>query len=132
MSVSSTVLNDSQKLAAGLNSTGDGDNALALADLQTRGIFSGQGFNPGTGTVTFDDFYSGILNGVGNRARTAQTLAEQQEGIKLQLDIRRESISGVSIDEEMINLIKFQQAFQASARLVSIVDEMFDILQNQI
>ncbi|WP_042250318.1 flagellar basal body rod C-terminal domain-containing protein [Nitrospina gracilis] len=82
--------------------------------------------------MTFNDFYSGLLNNVGSGSRSAQTLAQQQEGIKLQLDIRRESVSGVSIDEEMINLIKFQQAFQASARMISIVDEMFDILQNQI
>lgn len=132
MSVSTALLADSQILAAGQNGTGDGDNALALAGLQTRGVFSGIGFSSGTGTATFDDFYSGILNNVGNGSRSAQTLAQQQEGIKLQLDARRESISGVSIDEEMINLIKFQQAFQASARMISIVDEMFDILQNQI
>ncbi|MGP0565438.1 MULTISPECIES: flagellar hook-associated protein FlgK [unclassified Nitrospina] len=132
MSVSTTLLADSQKLAAGQNGTTDGDNALALAGLQTRGIFSGIGFSSGSGTVTFNDFYSGLLNNVGSGSRSAQTLAQQQEGIKLQLDIRRESVSGVSIDEEMINLIKFQQAFQASARMISIVDEMFDILQNQI
>ncbi|CAI2717139.1 flagellar hook-associated protein FlgK [Nitrospina watsonii] len=132
LSVSTTLLADSQKLAAGLNSTGDGDNALALAGLQTRGVFSGLGFASGSGSATFDDFYSGLINSVGNGARSAQTLAQQQESISLQLDIRRESVSGVSIDEEMINLIKFQQAFQASARMISIVDEMFDILQNQI
>ena len=47
----------------------------------------------------------------------------------LQLNTQRESISGVSLDEEMINLIKFQQAFAASARMITVIEEMFDVLQ---
>jgi len=132
MSVSSALLSNSQLLAAGLTSTGDGDNALNLSNLQTAGIFSGQSFNTTTGTVDFGDFYSGIINGVGVGSRSAQTISAQQEGVMLQLDTRRESTSGVSLDEEMINLIKFQQAFQASARLLNVVDEMFSILQDRI
>ena len=47
----------------------------------------------------------------------------------LQLNNQRESISGVSLDEEMINLIKFQQAYAASARMITVIEEMFDVLQ---
>jgi flagellar hook-associated protein 1 FlgK len=47
----------------------------------------------------------------------------------LQLNTQRESISGVSLDEEMINLIKFQQAYAASARMITVIEEMFDVLQ---
>ncbi len=132
ISVDTALANNPNLLAAGLTSTGDGDNALALSNLQTAGIFSGQSFNTSAGSADFGDFYNGILNGVGVGSRSAQTIAEQQEGVMLQLDIRRESTSGVSLDEEMINLIKFQQAFQASARLINVVDEMFSILQDRI
>ncbi len=47
----------------------------------------------------------------------------------LQLNTQRESISGVSLDEEMINFIKFQQAYAASARMITVIEEMFDVLQ---
>ena len=47
----------------------------------------------------------------------------------LQLNAQRESISGVSLDEEMVNLIKFQQAYAASARMITVIEEMFDVLQ---
>jgi len=48
------------------------------------------------------------------------------------LDTRRESISGVSIDEELINMIKFQQAYNAAARLIGVVDELLDTVISQV
>jgi flagellar hook-associated protein 1 FlgK len=92
-------------------------------------VFSAGAFTPGAGTSTFDDFFNSIISGLGTGSRSAQTILQQQEGITLQLNIQRESISGVSLDEEFINLIKFQQAFAASARMVTVVEEIFDVLQ---
>ena len=70
-----------------------------------------------------------MISGLGAGSRSSQTILQQQEGILLQLNTQRESISGVSLDEEMINLIKFQQAYAASARMVTVIEEMFDVLQ---
>jgi len=50
----------------------------------------------------------------------------------LQLNTRRESKSGVSIDEEFINMVKFQQAYNASARLIGVVDELLDTVISQV
>ncbi|NIP99219.1 MAG: flagellar hook-associated protein FlgK [Nitrospinaceae bacterium] len=132
MSVSSAILADTDRIAAGLNSIGDGQNALEISNLQNRLVFSGSAFSPGSGNSTFDDFYNSLISGLGNGSRSAQTVAAQQEGVMLQLNTQRESISGVSLDEEMVNLIKFQQAFAASARMITVIEEMFDVLQNQI
>ncbi len=78
------------------------------------------------------DFYWVRSCTIGIQSASAQAGVRQQEGVLLQLNNRRESISGVSIDEELINLIKFQQAFNASARLINVVDELFDTLINRI
>ena len=129
MALSSTVMNDTDKIAAGLSGTGDGQNALNISNLQNSLVFSSGGFTPGTGTSTFDDFYNSIVSGLGAGSRSSQTILRQQEGVMLQLNTQRESISGVSLDEEMINLIKFQQAFAASARMITVIEEMFDVLQ---
>ena len=129
MALSSTVLNDLNKIAAGLSGPGDGQNALNISNLQTSLVFSAGAFTPGAGSSTFDDFFNSMISGLGTGSRSAQTILQQQEGILLQLNTQRESISGVSLDEEMINLIKFQQAYAASARMVTVIEEMFDILQ---
>ena len=129
MTLSSTVLNDTDKIAAGLSGTGDGQNALNISNLQNSLVFSSGGFTPGTGTSTFDDFYNSLVSGLGAGSRSSQTILKQQEGVMLQLNTQRESISGVSLDEEMINLIKFQQAYAASARMITVIEEMFDVLQ---
>jgi len=129
MALSSTVLNDTSKIAAGLSGTGDGQNALNISNLQNSLVFSSGGFTPGAGTSTFDDFYNSIISGLGAGSRSSQTILKQQEGVMLQLNTQRESISGVSLDEEMINLIKFQQAYAASARMITVIEEMFDVLQ---
>ncbi len=132
MSVASAVRNDPRKVAAGKTSGGDGVNAQDLANLQTQLIFDGVSLNiASSGTFTFDEFYTSLVSDVGIRSFSATSTVEQQEGILLQLDNRRESISGVSIDEEMINIIKFQESFNASSRLIATVQELLDRLINQ-
>ena len=86
----------------------------------------------GSGTFTFDEFYSSIVSTVGINSFSSQSTFSQQEAILLQLDTRRESISGVSIDEELINMIKFQQAYNAAARLIGVVDELLDTVISQV
>ena len=132
-SVSSAVLSNSSKIAAGLNSSTDGANALALVDLQSKLVFDSVTLDSaGSGTFTFNEFYSSLVSNVGIQSFSSRSIYSQQEGILLQLDTRRESVSGVSIDEEMINMIKFQQAYNAAARLISVVDELLDTVISQV
>ncbi len=131
IAVSSAVSTDSSKIAAGETTNGDGANALDLADLQNELTFNSVTLQSGSGAFTFDEFYNAIVGAIGVQSQSAQASVAQQEGVLLQLNNRRESISGVSIDEEMIRLIKFQQAFNASARLISTVEELFDTLINR-
>ena len=130
--VASGVLSNSNKISAGLNSSTDGANALEMVKLQSKLVFDSVSLSSGSGTFTFDEFYSSMVSTVGIQSFASQSTLSQQEGILLQLDTRRESISGVSIDEEMINMIKFQQAFNAAARLIGTVDELLDTVISQV
>jgi flagellar hook-associated protein 1 FlgK len=131
-SVSSKILSNSNKISAGLNTRTDGGNARALTDLQSKLVFDNVTLKAGSGTFTFDEFYSSIVSTVGIQSYATRSTLSQKDGILLQLNTRRESISGVSIDEEMINMIKFQQAFNAAARLIGVAEEMMDNLINQV
>jgi flagellar hook-associated protein 1 FlgK len=131
-SVSSKILSNSNKISAGLNTRTDGGNARALTDLQSKLVFDNVTLKAGSGTFTFDEFYSSIVSTVGIQSYASRNTLSQKDGILLQLNTRRESISGVSIDEEMINMIKFQQAFNAAARLIGVAEEMMDNLINQV
>jgi len=128
MSVSSTITADGQKIAAGTTTNGDGGNALLMADLQNELVFNSVTWSSESGSFTFDEYYNAVVSTIGIKSFSAQAILRQQEGVMLQLNSRRESISGVSIDEEMIKMIKFQQAYNASARMISMVDEMLDTL----
>jgi len=128
MSVSSTITANTRKIAAGTTTNGDGGNALLMADLQNELAFNSVTWSSESGSYTFDEYYNAVVSTIGIESFSAQATLRQQEGIMLQLNSRRESISGVSIDEEMIKMIKFQQAYNASARMISVVDEMLDAL----
>ena len=128
MSVSSTITANTRKIAAGTTTNGDGANALLMASLQNELVFNSVTLSSGSGSYTFDEYYNAVVSTIGIESFSAQATLRQQEGIMLQLNSRRESISGVSIDEEMIKMIKFQQAYNASARMISVVDEMLDAL----
>ena len=128
MSVSSTITANTKRIAAGNTKSGDGGNALQMANLQNDLVFNSVTLSSGSGSYTFDEYYNAVVSTIGIESFSAQATLRQQEGVMLQLNSRRESISGVSIDEEMIKMIKFQQAYNASARMISMVEEMLDTL----
>ena len=132
VSVNGVVKSNTRKIAAAKTLNGDGENARDLAGLQNSLVYDGASLKSGSGAFTFNDFYNSIVTDLAVAARSSKINLSQQEGLQIQLINRRESASGVSIDEEMINLIKFQQAFNAAARVITTVDEMLSLLQNQI
>ena len=131
--ISSDVASNASKIGAGLNSSSDGTNALRLIGLQSKLSFNSvTHIAEGSGAFTFNEFYNSIVSDLGIQSFSTQASFEQQEGILLQLNTRRESKSGVSIDEEFINMVKFQQAYNASARLIGVVDELLDTVISQV
>lgn len=128
MTVSSAVMTDTNKVAAGLTTVqGDGDNALRIAQSQNS-MSMNKATASASGTATFAEYYNSVVGQVGVSAKEANSTFNQQELINFELDNRREQVAGVSLDEEMVNLIKYQHAYQASARLVGVVDELLQTL----
>ena len=98
-------------------SPGDNRVALALSGIQGLRILEG-------GTATMDDFYNSIVSEVGIAANQNRAALNQNRDIMTQLNKMREQISGVSIDEETTKLMQYQHAFDASARVIRVADEM--------
>lgn len=123
--VNPEILAALDKIAAGKTANaGDGTNAQDMASLKmARFTFSGQ-------TSTFDDFYRNAVAGLGVKSQEARRVTENMETLVAQVENRRQSVSGVSIDEEMSNIIKHQQAYNAAARFVTSIDEMLDKVIN--
>jgi flagellar hook-associated protein 1 FlgK len=84
------------------------------------------------GTASFDDAYSAIIADVGTRTGQAKINASAQQKLLEQAQATRESISGVNLDEEAANLLRFQQAYQAAAQVIAVADDMFDTLINAV
>lgn len=100
---------------------GNNTNALALVALQSAAVAS-------LGTMTMGEYYTGLAASVGETSRAAEVDFLAQEVIHEQLEQRRGEVSGVSLDEEMTDLIKFQRAYEASARLITVSDELLQTL----
>ena len=83
-------------------------------------------------TATFDDFFRGFIGQLGIDTQEAERMAENQEMLVGQQMNRREILSGVSLDEEMTNMIRFQHAYNAAARTITTMDEMLDTLINRV
>ena len=108
-------------VGANTNGVGDNRNALALADLQTRTIMQG-------GASTFEEVYGQLVSKVGTVTRQAEVDQSARDALHTQLTGERESLSGVNLDEEAANLMRFQQAFQANSQLIAAANRIFDSL----
>lgn len=107
--------------AASSSSSGDNTNALRLIDLQSK-------LTMNSSTATFSDFLESTTVELGVETRQKTSEKESFGYLLLSLNNRRQEVSGVSIEEEMINIIRFQQAFQASAKYISVIDELTNVL----
>jgi flagellar hook-associated protein FlgK len=125
MSLNKTIFNDVSKIAAAAQGGAAGDNTVAnlISALQSRQVMDG-------GTSTIDDYYNTQVGQVGAVAQRAMKAQESQKNVISQLTNIRESISGVSLDEETTKMIEFQKTYDASARLIKTADEMFDTILN--
>mgnify|MGYP000754844993 CR=1 FL=1 len=121
-SLSAALEADAGNIAAsGDGVSGDNANALALTALRNLGVFS-------NGTQTFNDFLTTNQTALGVTTQRSHHEAEAQQLVVTQIDGFIESVSGVSIDEESTLLIQYERAFQACSRVISIVDEMLNML----
>lgn len=123
--VSDAILKDPGRIAAGNVPGAPGDNRIAnkMGQLQYQSLMS-------DGRTTLDDFYNSVVGQVGLESKQIQSAQSAQGDVVKQLSNIRESISGVSLDEETTKMVEFQKAFEASARLIKTADEMFDTVLN--
>jgi flagellar hook-associated protein 1 len=114
------VMESSDFMAVGLEGGKAGDNrvALKIAALQD------QMFETPGGTTTLDQFYDGILGTIGVHVSRNTFEQQQQKDILTQLEHFRETVSGVSIDEETAQLLQMQHLYDASAKMISVADEL--------
>ncbi|KGX86794.1 flagellar hook-associated protein FlgK [Pontibacillus marinus] len=103
---------------------GNGENAKALADVKNTPL-SDLGENTDVST-----FYESLIGDMGVQSQEYRRLEDNSSTLRLSVEERRQSVSGVSLDEEMSNMIKFQHAYNAAARSMTTVDEMLDKIIN--
>lgn len=122
--INSSLLKDSSDLVVGgytadndKNASGDGSRAKAIADLQSSGGFS--------------DDYNEIITDMGIIKQQADNKMDNQADLVALLDQRKESVSGVDMNEEVVDMIQYQSAFQANARMITTINEMLDTLINR-
>ena len=130
LEVSSYILQDISNIAAGLGDEvgeGNGLNALAIAQLREIRFDIG-----GSGQTTFEGYYRDTIASLGTKSQESIRMVDNQQSLLNQLVNRRESVTGVSLDEEMSNLMMFQHAYQAAARIVTTLDTMLDTVINRM
>lgn len=128
--VSSDILADNglQKIAAAGDAAalpGDNSNAIKLIALRDQGVV-------GLNGASFDDFARSLISNLGVDAQQANMMKQNQDVMVKQVDLNRQSVSGVSLDEEMTNMIKYQKSYAASARMITTMDELLDTLINRM
>lgn len=122
IAVSATLKADPLKLAASSDTTpGNNAAAVAIARLNETGISSLNG-------LTLSQAYEGTVFEVASQIRSAQTDAEAAGSVSETLQAQREALSGVSLDEEAVALMRYQRSYQGAARLIAAVDEMMQTI----
>ncbi|VAW69407.1 Flagellar hook-associated protein FlgK, partial [hydrothermal vent metagenome] len=107
------------------NAVGDNRNMLLMAGIQTESVLN-------NGNATLEQSYNSLISEVGVVTQQVKINLQVEESILQQAFERRESISGVNLDEEAADLIRFQQAYQAAARVIQTSQEIFNSLLSAV
>lgn len=121
----SGALRDQDSFTLGPNAAGvsDSRNAIALGQVQTTKLLLSADGQP---SATLQSVYSQLVSSVGNKSREAQVNRDAQESLVSQATEAQQSVAGVNLDEEAANLIRYQQAYQASSKVMTIASKLFD------
>jgi flagellar hook-associated protein 1 FlgK len=106
--------------------TGDVSIAVEISELNSRAVMGPNG------QYSINAFFRTLVTEMGMKTQQARRQLSSSEVISEHLDNRRQSISGVSLDEEVANLVTYEKAFQASARIINVIDEMLDQVINRM
>jgi len=119
--ISVAVTDTNTIAAAGSAATvpGDNTNALAMADIKNASVLNG---------TNFSKYFNAFVADIGVVTNSAYTSADAQKKVVEELQLAKDSLSGVSLEEEAVNLIKLQKAYEASAKLMSVANTLFDSL----
>jgi flagellar hook-associated protein 1 FlgK len=125
--VNAAIVADATLISAAQSASapGDGANALAMAQLQSTKTMS-------AGTQTFGDFYDNFVAQVGLDSQNNTNTNNTQKTLVSSLTTQRDSISNVSLDEEMTNMIQYQDGYNAAARVITTMDSMLDTIINHM
>ncbi len=115
------AVGDSFSLSDNADGIGDNRNARRLADLQTANLMLG-------GTASFATTYGTLVADVGTKTQQASSNAGVQERLLAQAQAAMDEVSGVNLDEEAADLVRFQQAYQAAAQVINVANSLFDTL----
>jgi len=112
---------DTYSIAPNTGGVGDNRNAAALAALQTTNILDG-------GKATFQGSYAETVSFVGNKTREVQVSGLASQALLEQTTSQQQAVSGVNLDEEAANLLRYQQAYQACGKVMQIASTLFDVV----
>jgi flagellar hook-associated protein 1 FlgK len=115
------AVGDSFSLSDNADGIGDNRNARRLADLQTANLMLG-------GTASFATTYGALVADVGTKTQQASSNAGVQGRLLAQAQAAKDEVSGVNLDEEAADLVRFQQAYQAAAQVINVANSLFDTL----
>ena len=144
--VADAILDDSRNISASFSTytdpngdlqvkKGSGDIAFMISESNSSVINFKEGLPPNRAILTkgtVAGYLRAMVGQLGAQGSTAEMQVTNQDALVKQVDNRRQSVSGVSLDEEMSNMIKFQQSYAAAARVVSTVDTMLDTIINRM
>lgn len=121
--VASSLKDLNNIVASATDANGDNTIALAIAGLRNANLMTGNGK-----VLSLDTYYQYIIMDVGNKGQEAANMLESQKKLVQQADQLRQSIMGVSLDEEMTNMIKFKYAYNANSKIINVIDSMLETL----
>lgn len=128
--VNTTLVNNPNQISAaaltsGLSSTGDGSNALLMSQVRNQNV-------TGANTTTTQGYITNLVGQLGTQSRNLQDSFDIKDNILQQISQKRESVTGVNLDEELTDLVRFQRSYEASARVMTTLSQTLTTIINML